>query len=56
MVEQDTDWEQIFTNLIYNKRLLSRIYKNSHNSIVKTTNQAYKRCPSSFAKKFKSIP
>lgn len=43
MKRQTTDWEKIFVNHIFNKRLLYRIYKELQNSIVKKLNNTIRK-------------
>lgn len=43
MKRQTTDWEKIFVNHIFNKRLVHRIYKELQNSIVKKLNNMIRK-------------
>ena len=38
MKRQPTEWEKIFANHVYNNYLISKLYKNSYNSIAKKKN------------------
>lgn len=43
MRKETTDWEEVFTNEIYDERLCHDYRKNSENSIVRTqTTQVFK--------------
>ena len=44
MKRQPTEWEKIFTDHIFNKRLISKIYKDSYNSIAKKQLTQFKKC------------
>ena len=40
MKRQPTEWEKIFANHVYNNYLISKLYKNSYNSIAKKKKQS----------------